>query len=1437
MVTTTAMSTSRRFLASALLCLLAATTTMATPSASIGSLLSRELSQQATRQITSTLKEHLEQEKLNKNNANTEDKEEEQQLRKLEAEDFNEFRELFSRATILLPDFESSEPILFADLVVKAKNVKCMDIVIGELALSYVLASKQQLLFKVDMNDIDLMCTLDYEWVYSFFNGSGVAKITLNDNNINTMLSFTSVDFDLYPPTSSQTESCNTDITISDMEFSGSVTDQVLNVFESLMRTYIEEEVQTTACEELGTLGSTFVQDMIDMVGDYLNPYLEPLPAEETNATVAESLMEVPPEVRLMDFQAEGEEQSWFWGALKQVDGALGVWLIDPNTPREGGKDLGINIALRENILNEKREFVIEMADLPFNFDPVIYEGQDQLTDTSIRLDTVRILGLDTFNAFSPFEPVGHHTLQNTFGWDFLSFEVDVTMDIKPSSSPESMLAQTSDRSLHIIEKVTMRIGVDNVNATLSFLAAVDEDAFGALRLGPLMHEDNIVPCFMSSLFRAEVTVLEAKVDNIREPSIEGFIDKGIDNIITNAVNAAFLMYESVFIKAMPNIFQTTLKDTVNNNFFLNYEDPCPEPIQTEGYIDFRDLLTSPETAASLGGSGTAPYGTIAGALFEFLKTQIATVDADGTLSANDMFIRPFTSEQSGENGTLHLPGDLFSITGEDLPLGEGLEGLFQGFKFGVKDVRAHNLDVMVPPFEFLDPTTDPNAVNNEVHFGPVEGRPLNVSALLTLAFSEASPFAVADMDNEIKITMTSSAFEIFVEIVARVQAMALFNFPIDDLLNLQCWLATIPAPALNELGIRVDPEDERGIHLKEFVNRFVDLNVDVECLNCTSKGLSMMPEVLELLRTTDVTAVLASRMKFLVQDIAVSDSLQTVLDRTLDSASKSCPHSPAYTSDVESIGFGFAELPLPELSQETIDTVQFVLAATLQVGFVLFTQMFSQTEIDPADSLERQNLFEIPEGSNLVNFSGFELNLPSPLDSVYDDLINMVTGTRVDPVTGQEDLSVNIFARDFLETDGVFEMELDGYAFGPEEISIELYSIRLEGLDTFKRFDVGVPAAPQTIYNDIEMGMLAFSLDFGLRSGGAFQRIKVGFRFDDISLSVPLFAAIDMDFIKAIQVGSLLSISSIIPCFFSSVYGFNIPNMVVNVGQIHKPTVEGLMNETDASLTNLVDAMFEQYGTAMHESLPSMFDNAVRPILNSLFDYFISGNGQGCPNPLLDLAQSARKLMLAAGPPFVDFRDMFLSEAKSLVLGGRGDSRYGDLIRSVWGLIEEEVFFVDGETGVSPINSDIIGPLTASYSNSSGDLFFPGDLLNTEFELDLGAFPTGVSFRVSDIRISNLDSIGNPFSLLDPVADRPSILNNTATIGVGNPLRFSLNLNVDIASIGKRAALVELWISIYSLFNVYLTRFYYNEKKAHHQRKSQMTSISPLTCVQQRQF
>ena len=276
------------------------------------------------------------------------------------------------------------------------------------------------------------------------------------------------------------------------------------------------------------------------------------------------------------------------------------------------------------------------------------------------------------------------------------------------------------------------------------------------------------------------------------------------------------------------------------------------------------------------------------------------------------------------------------------------------------------------------------------------------------------------------------------------------------------------------------------------------------------------------------------------------------------------------------------------------------------------------------------------------------------------------------------------------------------------------------------------------------------------------------------------------MELFKNIQLGSLLRTANLIPCLLSSVYGFSFPHLLLNVGKIHKPSLSGLMAETSASLTSLVDTLFLRYETAMHESLPSVVDNAIRPLLNTFLDYFITGSGKGCANPLLDSLATGRKLMRVAGPPFVDFRDLLLQEEESVQLGGRGDSRYGDLLSFVWGLIEEEFLVVDAN-GNSPINSDIISALTESSSTSAGELFFPGDIFNTDFDLALGPIPTGIALRASDIRIENLDTIGNPFSLLDPVKDMQSLLNNTATIGVGRPLRFGVNLFVDISSQGRK--------------------------------------------------
>ena len=1374
----------RRFLASlcsmSVVCLLVATTTTAasppiTEISKTSSSLAEQLSKAATSQIQQQVLDRLHKDPT--------------LFRKLQAnnqEDFDEFRELLRNAIIRLPDFEATDTILFFDLIISATNVQCFDVVLGDLQISYALESPQRLAYQVDINDLDLKCTMNYEWAYSFFNGGGTASIDLADNYASTQIFFTSENFELFPPTNSTVEQCTADISITNMDFSGSITDQVLNIFERLLRPFVQGRVSDIICSELGTLGTTFVQDMLQRVAEFLNPYLEPLPAGERNATLAEQELVVPDGVRLMNFKDEGEDITWFYDALQEVDSALGAWVIDPyseNPRTEDGRDLAINVFLRENVLDENRALEVTLADLPLDFDPVIFEGHDKLTETTITLDKARVYGLDTFTYFAPFRtPDGSkYTLQNDLSWDFLTFELDVTLDIKPSAREDSIIEDPNEQ-MAITENVVISFGVDQVNATLSLMLAIDEDKFAALKLGPLMYEENVLACFMSSVFKSDLTVFEAQVENIREPVLKGFISDGLDNVITQSVKAAFLMYESVVIRALPNFFQVTARGLLNDSFFHSFDGVCPAPIPTEGFIDFRDLFLDAEESTALGGSGAEPYGDIAASLWFFLKSQLATLEEDGTLTANDMFIRPLTAAQSGVPGTLALPGELFSLSANAFDLA-GFDMILQGFKMGLSNIRMQNIDTLVPPFELLEPTVDPYALDNQLNIGPIEGRPLNVTARLKVMFSENSPFA---MNNDIEFSMTSSAFQVITGILIRMEAMSFLNFPLNDLLDLNCWLATVPAPELDEFGLRIDPTEDRGLKIVDFSNKFDDLSVGINCLECTSAGMTLLPPMLDTMKETGVTTVLASRMKFVVQDVVASNTFQTVMDRLLVTAPMRCPHRPEYTADTDSIGEGFADLPLPKLSATSIDTAQFVIATILQIGFVMFTQSHMFTEVNPADALSEQNSFVVPENSNLINFTDFHLNLPSWVDEAVGEVVDMVSGTRVDPVTGEEDLGVNIFLRDMFGSSGYLDWSFDGLEFGPDELKIQLHGLKIEGLGSFTKFDVLVPAAAQTLLNDVAMDTVSLSFDFSLRSSKASQRLSVSFKFDDLSASIPLFTAIDRDLLKSIQVGSLLHIESILPCLLNSVYGFSLPSMVVSVGKIHKPVVEGLLPETDEALTTLVDTLFAQYGDSMHEAVPSMFDNAIRPLLNSWFDSFISGEAGACNNPILDAMASARRLMQSAGPPFLDFRDLFLSKSKSMELGGRGDSRYGDLIRTVWDLVEERLLQADESTGVLPLNTDVIAPLTESTSGSPGDIFFPGKLLGQDLNLAVGGLVAGIAFSISDLRIENIDTIGAPFSILDPVKDDSSLLNNTATIGATDPLRVILRIFLEIKTDGK---------------------------------------------------
>lgn len=116
-------------------------------------------------------------------------------------------------------------------------------------------------------------------------------------------------------------------------------------------------------------------------------------------------------------------------------------------------------------------------------------------------------------------------------------------------------------------------------------------------------------------------------------------------------------------------------------------------------------------------------------------------------------------------------------------------------------------------------------------------------------------------------------------------------SFPLRDILNLNCWLATIPPPPLDDEGYRVEGS-KSTLSLEELNITMKKLNMGVECFNCTSPKLF---ELADLLASPGVTESLTKNMNKVLGELSKSFGgkfMQDLLDRLLVEAPSKCPHT-----------------------------------------------------------------------------------------------------------------------------------------------------------------------------------------------------------------------------------------------------------------------------------------------------------------------------------------------------------------------------------------------------------------------------------------------------------------------------------------------------------------------------------------------------------------
>jgi hypothetical protein len=355
--------------------------------------------------------------------------------------------------------------------------------------------------------------------------------------------------------------------------------------------------------------------------------------------------------------------------------------------------------------------------------------------------------------------------------------------------------------------------------------------------------------------------------------------------------------------------------------------------------------------------------------------------------------------------------------------------------------------------------------------------------------------------------------------------------------------------------------------------------------------------------------------------------------------------------------------------------------------------------------------------------------------------------------------------------------------SIGGAEAEISLKHVRVMGLDTIDRLNVLEILGSQTMQNQVRFERLGFEIAVTLLGvkGSTKTTTDVTFALGvtDVAVSAALFAALDLELLGSLKLGSVLDMKNILPCLLSAARGAEVTQLAVSVGSMEKWSVTGF-RDVDLNEASVLSSekIMNVYGDKLLAAMPAIFDETVRVLINNWLFHMV--------DEWASVSCTKSSLLESVTSSFIDLRDLLLTTAKSMQLGGKGTSRYGNLFRTVVGFVKDSVLNVDKETGLSTVNELLVAPWTRSQSNETGNLVFPGELFSGGARLNVGALDTKVAIRASDARFENLDTIGLPLDLFEATRDQ-YLLNNTAGMGVADrPLHFAIRLFVSLTGDGK---------------------------------------------------
>ena len=150
------------------------------------------------------------------------------------------------------------------------------------------------------------------------------------------------------------------------------------------------------------------------------------------------------------------------------------------------------------------------------------------------------------------------------------------------------------------------------------------------------------------------------------------------------------------------------------------------------------------------------------------------------------------------------------------------------------------------------------------------------------------------ELRNEVEVSLDLESTTVVLEALLKISEQSFVQFPLRDILNIDCWLATLPAPTLDASGLRIKGSAPSA-GLTNLLVSLSKMRLNVTCISCSSPEMEDLSRMLSSADATqDVTRVANNVLEY-VTTLLGGEYAQVQIDRMLNEAPKRCPHREEY--------------------------------------------------------------------------------------------------------------------------------------------------------------------------------------------------------------------------------------------------------------------------------------------------------------------------------------------------------------------------------------------------------------------------------------------------------------------------------------------------------------------------------------------------------------